>query len=57
MTSSNNSSPRGSEVSVESQRGMTIEVSQNEEIFGREKMEREDEWALLSVGEQRIGGA
>ena len=35
MTQSNTSSPRGSEVTLESQRGvMAIEVPQDEEIFG-----------------------
>ena len=35
MTQSNTSSPRGSEVPLESQRGDGIEVPQNEDISGR----------------------
>ena len=37
MTQSNTSSPRESEVAHESQRGMSIEVPQNEEISGGKK--------------------
>ena len=36
---------------------MAIEVPQNEEISGGGRMEGEKELVLLSVGEERIGGA
>ena len=35
---------------------MAIEVPQNEEISGGERMEGEKESVLPSVGEERIGG-
>ena len=58
MNQSNTSSPRGLEVTPESQRGvMAIEVSQNEEISGCGKNGGRKKSVLPSVGEERIGGA
>ena len=58
MTQSNTSSPRGSEVPLESQRGRSqLKSPRMKGFLEEERMEEgEKESVLPSVGEERIGG-
>ena len=57
MTQSTTSSPRGSEVPLESRGVMVIEISQNEEISGGGRTDEEKKSVVPSIREERIGGA
>ena len=57
MTQSNTSSLRGSEVPLESQRGLwQLKFPRIKIFFEEERVEGEKELVLPSVGEERIGG-